>query len=180
MPASLLACVMAMLLLMVPVGSKAQTDGTSAKSVVTGMVTDAEKQPLIGVTVTVVGTEIRAVTDMDGMFRISAPMKSSTELEFNYIGFKKKTVKVNDAKLLNVQLDEETNEFEEVVVTGYASQKKASIIGAIETIQPTELSFGTTRTLSNNLAGKLSGVIGIQRSGEPGVVSPPFREATTR
>jgi TonB-dependent SusC/RagA subfamily outer membrane receptor len=54
------------------------------------------------------------------------------------------------------------------VVTGYSSQKKASIIGSIETIKPTELAFGTTRTLSNNLAGKLSGVIGIQRSGEPG------------
>jgi TonB-linked SusC/RagA family outer membrane protein len=55
-----------------------------------------------------------------------------------------------------------------VVVTGYTSQKKASIIGAIETIKPGELQFGSTRTLSNNLAGKLSGVIGVQRSGEPG------------
>ena len=77
-------------------------------------------------------------------------------------------------KLLNVQLDEETNEFTEVVVTGYSSQKKASIIGSIETIKPAELQFGTSRTLSNNLAGKLSGVIGIQRSGEPGYDDSDF------
>jgi TonB-linked SusC/RagA family outer membrane protein len=81
---------------------------------------------------------------------------------------------VGSNKLLNVQLDEETNEFTEVVVTGYSSQKKASIIGSIETIKPAELQFGTSRTLSNNLAGKLSGVIGIQRSGEPGYDDSDF------
>ena len=135
---------------------------------VTGLVTDKQKEPLIGVTVTLVGTEIRAITDADGMFRINVPSKSGTTLEFNYIGFASKQVKVNGARLLNVMLEEETNEFTEVVVTGYASQKKASVIGAIETIRPSELQFGSTRTLSNNLAGKLSGIIGIQRSGEPG------------
>ena len=135
---------------------------------VTGLVTDKQKEPLIGVTVTLVGTETRAITDADGMFRINVPSKSSTTLEFNYIGFARKQVKVNGSRLLNVMLEEETNEFTEVVVTGYTSQKKASIIGAIETIRPSELQFGSTRTLSNNLAGKLSGVIGIQRSGEPG------------
>ncbi len=135
---------------------------------VTGQVTDQKKEPLMGVTVTLVGTDKRTITDMDGMFRITVPAKSNTQLEFNYIGFAKKQVKVNGARLLNVMLEEETNEFNEVVVTGYAAQKKASIIGSIETINPSELKFGATRTLSNNLAGKLSGVIGIQRSGEPG------------
>ena len=135
---------------------------------VTGMVTDPEKQPLIGVTVTLVGTETRAITDADGMFRINVPTTGKPVLEFNYIGFKRKQVSVSGAKLLNVMLEEDVNEFNEIVVTGYSSQKKASIIGSIETINPGELKFGTTRTLSNNLAGKLSGVIGIQRSGEPG------------
>ena len=139
-----------------------------AESQVTGMVTDQQKEPLPGVTVTVVGTQIRAITDMDGLFKIQVPNKNSSELEFTYMGFQKKTVKVNGSKLISVALDEETTEMEEVVVTGYSSQKKASIIGSIETIKPAELQFGTTRTLSNNLAGKLSGVIGIQRSGEPG------------
>ena len=141
---------------------------------VTGLVTDKQKEPLIGVTVTLVGTETRAITDADGMFRINVPAKSGTTLEFNYIGFASKQVKVNGSRLLNVMLEEETNEFTEVVVTGYTSQKKASIIGAIETVKPGELQFGSTRTLSNNLAGKLSGVIAIQRSGEPGYDDSSF------
>ncbi len=149
-----------------------QQDGHEIQ--VTGLVTDSEKEPLIGVTVTVVGTQNRTVTDVDGMFHITVPNKSTTVIEFTYVGYKKKEVKVNGAKLLNVQMEEDTNEFTEVVVTGYSSQKKASIIGSIETIKPSELQFGTTRTLSNNLAGKLSGVIGIQRSGEPGYDDSEF------
>ena len=168
LPGCMMMLATTMMLMATPALMPVQAAVEQAESQVTGLVTDPDKQPLVGVTVTVVGTSTRTITDADGMFRIKAPAKSTTELEFSYMGFKKKVVKVNGAKLLNVQLEEDTNEFDEVVVTGYSSQKKASIIGSIETIKPAELQFGTTRTLSNNLAGKLSGVIGIQRSGEPG------------
>ncbi len=168
LPGCMMMLATTMMLMAAPALMPVQAAVEQAESQVTGLVTDPDKQPLVGVTVTVVGTSTRTITDADGMFRIKAPAKSTTELEFSYMGFKKKVVKVNGAKLLNVQLEEDTNEFDEVVVTGYSSQKKASIIGSIETIKPAELQFGTTRTLSNNLAGKLSGVIGIQRSGEPG------------
>ena len=157
-----------LMLCLIFLGLPATAVAQQSETQVTGMVTDQQKEPLPGVTVTVVGTQTRAITDMDGLFKIQVPNKNSSELEFSYMGFKKKVVKVNGSKLLSVALEEETTEMEEVVVTGYSSQKKASIIGSIETIQPAELQFGTTRTLSNNLAGKLSGVIGIQRSGEPG------------
>ena len=135
--------------------ASAAIEQNAKSSQVTGMVTDGQKQPLIGVTITLVGTDVHALTDIDGMFHIDVPSGNKNVLEFNYIGFKKKQVNVNGSMLLNVMLEEETSEFEEVVVTGYSSQKKASIIGSIETIQPGELQFGTTRTLSNNLAGKL-------------------------
>lgn len=138
---------------------------------VTGQVVDSSKEPLIGVSVAIVGSDGVAkpatITDFDGMFTVEIDGKSAT-LEFTYIGFKSKQVKVSPNTLVNVALEEDAGELEEVVITGYGSQKKASIIGAIETVQPDELKFGTTRTLSNNLAGKISGVIGIQRSGEPG------------
>ena len=162
------AALAAALLLWLPVAAGAEVQQREGSTEVTGMVTDQQKEPLMGVTVSVVGGEQRAITDADGLFRISVPQKGTAELELSYIGFKRKTVKVNGARLLNVMMEEEQNEFTEVVVTGYTSQKKASIIGSIETISPAELQFGSTRTLSNNLAGKLSGVIGIQRSGEPG------------
>ena len=162
------ACLAAVLVLNVPLVVTASAQQSAGDVQVTGLVTDQNKEPLIGVTVSVIGGQARTITDMDGMFRLNVPQKSSTELELTYIGFKRKTVKVNGARLINVMMEEEANEFNEVVVTGYTSQKKASIIGSIETINPGELMFGSTRTLSNNLAGKLSGVIGIQRSGEPG------------
>ena len=162
------ACLAAVLVLNVPLAVTASAQQSAGDVQVTGLVTDQNKEPLIGVTVSVVGGQARTITDLDGMFRLNVPQKSSTELELTYIGFKRKTVKVNGARLINVMMEEEANEFNEVVVTGYTSQKKASIIGSIETINPGELMFGSTRTLSNNLAGKLSGVIGIQRSGEPG------------
>lgn len=136
---------------------------------VTGQVTDMHREPLIGVTVTAVGSQgpTRAITDLDGMFTIDVP-ENCNALEFSYIGYKKQAVTVTGAKSVNIFMEEENNDIEEVVVTGYSSQKKASIVGAIQTIEPTDLQFGNTRTLSNNLAGKLSGIIGIQRSGEPG------------
>ena len=162
------ACLAAALALNVPLAVTASAQQSTGEVQVTGLVTDQQKEPLVGVTVSVVGGQARTITDLDGMFRLNVPQKSTTELELTYIGFKRKTVKVNGARLINVMMEEESNEFNEVVVTGYSSQKKASIIGSIETINPGELQFGTTRTLSNNLAGKLSGVIGVQRSGEPG------------
>ena len=61
-----------------------QQDGHEIQ--VTGLVTDSEKEPLIGVTVTVVGTQNRTVTDVDGMFHITRPNKSTTMIEFTYVG----------------------------------------------------------------------------------------------
>lgn len=153
-----------------PTAQSAEVPQSDMKAnAVTGQVLDSHKEPLVGVSVEVVGSAgpIRSITDIDGMFTVTLPGKTA-ELKFTYIGFKEKVVKATAHTLLNVVLEEDAGELEEVIVTGYGSQKKASIIGAIETIQPDELKFGNTRTLSNNLAGKLSGVIGIQRSGEPG------------
>lgn len=151
-----------------PVANGATAPAAQQKSgTITGQVTDNMNEPLMGVTITVVGDAAKnAITDLDGMFRIQSD--KALTLEFNYIGFKKKILKASPGKVIEVVMEEDATEMEEVIVTGYGSQKKASIIGSIETIQPDELKFGTTRTLSNNLAGKISGVIGIQRSGEPG------------
>ena len=151
------------------VPSALSVDQQSKTFKVTGQITDKAKEPLIGVTVTVVGSNgpIRTISDIDGMFSLDVPEGNKT-LDFSYVGYKKLNVHVTCSKSLNVVMEEDTKDIDEVVVTGFSSQKKASIVGAIQTIQPTELKFGNTRTLSNNLAGKLSGVIGIQRSGEPG------------
>ena len=65
-------------------------------------------------------------------------------------------------------MSEESNSLDEVVVVGYGSQKRASVVGSITAIEPAQLQQGTTRAVSNNLAGQLAGVIAVQRNGEPG------------
>ena len=115
MPAALLMLGSAAMTFPAAVLTPAFAEEQQAQSQVTGLVTDQDKQPLIGVTVQVVGTTTMAVTDLDGMFKIMAPSRSNTMLEFTYLGYKKKQVKVNGAKLLNVVLEEEASEFEEVV-----------------------------------------------------------------
>ena len=146
------------------VPSALSVDQQSKTFKVTGQITDKAKEPLIGVTVTVVGSNgpIRTISDIDGMFSLDVPEGNKT-LEFSYVGYKKLNVPVTGSKSLNVVMEEDTKDIDEVVVTGFSSQKKASIVGAIQTIQPTELKFGNTRTVSNTRAGKRSGVFGIQR-----------------
>lgn len=92
---------------------------------VRGQVTDANKEPLIGVVVSVEDTKhpIRVTTDLDGMFSIDVP-RGAHSIVFSYVGFKKHSERVSSSKVINVLMEEETNTFDEVVVTGYSSQKK--------------------------------------------------------
>ena len=142
---------------------------------VSGTVLDKEKNPLPGVNITVVGQADFAgtITDMDGHFYINVESKES-ELEISYVGFKTQRVKVGNNINFNVILEEDVETLEEVVVTGYGSQKRMSVIGSIETLEPSRLQVGSTRSLSNNLAGQIAGVIAVQRSGEPGYDSSNF------
>lgn len=98
---------------------------------------------------------------------ISVPDKNAV-LVFSYIGFESQEVKVGGQININVNMSEESNSLDEVVVVGYGSQKRASVVGSITAIEPAQLQQGTTRAVSNNLAGQLAGVIAVQRNGEPG------------
>ena len=82
--------------------------------------------------------------------------------------------RVGSRQIINVIMQEDENLLEEVVVVGFGTQKKESVVGSISTIRPASLQKGTSRSLSNNLIGQLSGVIGSQRSGEPGYDGASF------
>ena len=140
---------------------------------VSGTVTDSEKVPLIGVGVMVQGTTIGASTDIDGHFYIDVPSKESV-LEVSYLGFKTQEIKVGSEINFKIVLLEDSSELDGVVVTGYGHQKRLSVIGSVETIDPGELQTGSTRSLSNNLAGQLAGVIAFRPSGEPGYDNSNF------
>lgn len=134
---------------------------------INGTVRDAQQEPLPGVNVLVKGTTIGTTTDIDGNYFISVPDKNAV-LVFSYIGFESQEVKVGGQININVNMSEESNSLDEVVVVGYGSQKRASVVGSITAIEPAQLQQGTTRAVSNNLAGQLAGVIAVQRNGEPG------------
>lgn len=134
---------------------------------INGTVIDADKVPIPGVIVLVKGTNIATVTDADGNYNISVPGKESV-LVFKLIGYNEEEVQVADRININITLKEISTELDEVTVVGFGTQKKLSVIGSIENLEPAQLQLGTNRSMSNNLAGQLSGVIGVQRSGEPG------------
>ena len=97
---------------------------------INGSVWDEQGNPLPGVNVTVKSTTIGTTTDVNGNYFLEVPSKNSV-LVFSYIGFKSKDIQVGNQININVNLYEEYNSLEEVVVVGYGSQKKASVVGAI-------------------------------------------------
>ena len=134
---------------------------------VTGRVMDAQGELLIGVNVTEAADPSNGVvTDINGTYTIT--LKSNKpSLRFSYIGFKDKVVAVGSKGVLDVALEEDVAALDEVVVVGFGTQKKASVVGSITNIEPAKLAAAPSRSLSNNLAGMVPGVIAVQRSGDP-------------
>lgn len=140
---------------------------------INGTIRDSERNPLPGVNITVKGTTIGTSSDLDGNYFLTVPDKKSI-LVFQYLGFASQEVEVGSQLNVNIEMKEDSKTLEEVVVVGFGKQKKVSIVGSITTIEPKQLQVGTSRSMSNNLVGQLSGVIGAQRSGEPGYDNSSF------
>lgn len=155
--------------------SKSKTSvSQNASKRITGTVTDIAKEPLPGVTVHIKGTNVAVSTDVDGRFEISVPdVISDPTLVFTYIGFMEQEVNTEGKTELSVVLREKEAELDEVVIVGYGTQKKASVVGSVQTVRPDELKVPTT-SLSNSFAGRLAGVIAVQRTGEPGADGSNF------
>lgn len=133
---------------------------------VTGRVMDATGELLIGVNVIETGTTNGTVTDINGTYTLVLTTQNPV-LRFTYVGFEEREVRVGSQGILDVTLDEDVEALDEVVVVGFGTQKKASVVGSISNVDPAQLSLTPARSLSNNLAGMVSGVIAVQRSGNP-------------
>ena len=134
---------------------------------IVGIVTDSSTgEPLIGATIKLVGSTTGTVTDTDGRFEIRAA--KGAMLEVSYLGYTSKKVKVTDVKVLSITLSDQAQVLEGAVVTAFGTaQKKETVTGSIQTVRPNDLKVPATN-LSTAFAGRLSGVIAYQRSGEPG------------
>ena len=137
------------------------------KQRISGLLTDSNGDPIIGATVRVQGTTNRGViSDVEGRYSIEAA--PGEVLEFSYIGFVSVDHRVKaDETTFNLRMEMDAIATEEVVVVGYGKQKKESVVSSMSTVGPAQLSVKSAN-LTNNIAGKLSGLIAVQRSGEPG------------
>jgi TonB-linked SusC/RagA family outer membrane protein len=141
-------------------------------SLIKGQVVDKEGNPLPGVSVFKIGTSSGTLTSIDGKFAI-ANLNEKDSLRFTYVGHNTQIIKVGNQTIINVVLLESSSALEEVQVVAFQTQKKNSVIGSINTINPTDLKIAPTN-MTNALAGKIAGVISYQRSGEPGQDNAEF------
>ena len=133
---------------------------------VRGKVTDSEGQPLIGATVNVVGTKTVEVTDLDGNFNISAPIKSVLEIRF--FGYTTRQVEVTGDNFLDIVLSVDNKTLDEVIVVGYGTtsiRKNSTAIATVENEKVLEVPFSD---MGSTLQGRVPGVIVQQGSAEPG------------
>ncbi|WP_293731822.1 TonB-dependent receptor [uncultured Parabacteroides sp.] len=131
-----------------------------------GTVVDATGEPLIGVNVSVKGTTIGIITDIDGKYTLEVPTNAT--LVFSYIGYRTQELSVGNQSTINITMQEDTQNIDEVVVVGYGVQKKETVTGSVSTLKGDDLVKSPVANLSNAIAGKMSGVVTYQRSGEPG------------
>ncbi|HET9569938.1 MAG TPA: TonB-dependent receptor [Bacteroidales bacterium] len=139
---------------------------------VKGQVVDKEGNPLPGVSVYKIGSTAGTFTSIDGKYALSN-LNEKDSIRFTYVGFNTERIQVGNQTVINVIMSETTSSLAEVQVVAFQTQKKNSVIGSINTVNPTELKIAPTN-LTNALAGKIAGIISYQRSGEPGQDNAEF------
>ncbi len=148
-----------LLVCLVSIGAQAQ--------VVSGTVTDETGEALIGVAVTVQGSNTGTITDFDGSFSLEAA--SDAVLEVSYLGYETKTIPVNGQSNLNVSLGVDAEVLDEVVVIGYGSVKKSDVTGSVSSVKAEEIQAFPVLNAGQALQGRAAGVVvQTQNGGEPG------------
>jgi outer membrane receptor protein involved in Fe transport len=135
-----------------------------------GTVKDEQGTEIIGATVSVPGTKVAAVTDLDGNFSVDVP-ESATKLKINYIGYSDQIINISNRTSVSCVLKEDTRILNEVVSIGYAKVRRKDLTGAISSIEGKELENTPVATAAQALEGKIPGVNIISTSGAPGAGS---------
>jgi TonB-linked SusC/RagA family outer membrane protein len=136
-----------------------------------GTIVDTKGEAIIGASVVVTGTSRGTATDLDGKFSLDVTPNES--LTVSYIGYVKSEVEIAGKTNVVIVLKENEELLDEVVVVAYGTQKKESLVSSIETVNPKELKVPSSN-LTTALAGRISGLIAYQRSGEPGKDNADF------
>ncbi len=152
----------------------------SAQVHVSGTVTDASGEPLIGVSVIQKGLTGGVSTDIDGKYAITLNSSGKNALVFSYIGYESKEVTVSKGGTVDVTLREDQNLLDEVVVVGYGTMQRKDVTGSISTVTSKDLNVGSYTDPGQLLQGKVPGLVVVQNS-DPngGVNSLTLRGAST-
>ena len=144
-----------------------QLSATAQSNVkISGKVKSALGEPLSGVSINVKNASNGTTTDANGDFSLTAP--DNAVLEISYVGFKKQELSVSGQTQLQINLEASENTMNEVVVVGYSSQKKASITGAVSTVDMKDLSKTRIADVGQALQGQVAGVFVAANTGAPG------------
>lgn len=135
--------------------------------VITGKVTGANGDALPGVNIFIKNTTTGTISDFEGNYRLSVPATSEI-MVYSFIGYLSVEELINNRSIINVVMQEDTRQLDEIIVTGYSSQKKADVIGSIASLNPAVVKDMPLTGLDQALQGQVSGVSVTQSSGTPG------------
>ena len=144
------------------------TAGVMAQLKVSGTITDKSNEPLIGVNITVKGTQTGTISDFDGKYTLQVS-DSKSILVFSYIGYKTLERVVGSSTQIKVVLEEDARAIDEVVVVAYGTQKKSHLTGAVSSLKTDKMDEIPVARVDQALQGKLAGVQIINANPEAGV-----------
>lgn len=148
---------------------KLETPSTKPqKKTINGKIIDEKGIPLPGVSVIVKGTTVGIITNVDGQYSLDGIPADAKILVFSFVGMKAQEVAIGEKTIINVTLEEETIGLEEVIAVGYATQKKANIVGSVSSINGEKIAAIPASDISNAISGRLPGTTVRQTTGEPG------------
>jgi TonB-linked SusC/RagA family outer membrane protein len=134
---------------------------------ITGTVNDVNGNPVLGATIVVEGTTIGTITDFNGAFTLEIPVDSKT-LTISFIGYTSQNIQVENNTTFNIILEESNVELDEVVVVGYGTQKKESVLSAINQIKADDILETGSTNMVNALNGLSPGLNIVVKTGQPG------------
>lgn len=143
-----------------------EQSSSGVKKKITGVVTDANGEPIIGVNVVEKGTTNGTVTDLDGKFSLDLP--DQTTLHISYIGYIAQELPVKNKNYFSINLLEDTQTLDEVIVVGYGTMKKKDLTGSVGSVRGDNITARKTTQLSSALQGAMAGVMVTRNNSAPG------------
>ena len=134
---------------------------------ISGTILDPDGETIIGVNIVIKGTTTGTVSDINGSYELSAD-SDETIFVFSFIGFRTIEARVGTRTTIDINMEIETSTLDEIVVTGYGTQKKIDLTGAVGVVSADEIATRPITKASQALQGRIAGVWINQNSGEPG------------